>query len=246
MYHLQVHNKDNKPNQGAPEYEQINMRTIADRNNAGRTVVLLPWPKRPESGTGMLQDFHSWWMPVDFTGLNSEVQLQTWTAGGDCATATASVGQTLPAYQLSADSYTAATAKGLESICFFLPKDARCRIAAGSIRAGPRVRVLLTDDAPLPGQEVRRGNKYLPPNPVVGGHPPQRVRGVAVARIVCYFRSTTDTCRDIVDYTAPIGDTGFPVGTILMLVEPLRSMDLAPDVILGDKVGYNQRLVLVR
>ena len=121
--------------------------------------------------------------------------------------------------------------------------DATCRNADASV--GVKTRVPLSDSIPNPN-----------------GPFSQRVRMVTQVRVVCYFQSTSDICpapqvADGYGATAtwrmppayaggPPVSNGYPAGTVVLLLDGPLSVDLTPDVVLGNTLSLSQRLVLVK
>lgn len=205
------------------------------------------------------------WIPVDFAG-GGTAAYQTYISAppksANCQAATAQVGTTAaplmpyasgtpmrvhPQDTLSTPQHAILNAmRGpMTQLCNRYgndPNDAHCYNPDGTV--GVRVRVMLADS--LVGQS---GTYSL------------NTREVTMVRIMCYFQSASDHCqpayvRDENTPTATTPDvywqmsgsafTNYPPGTITVVLDGPTSVDMTSDVILGNKPGITQRIMLVR
>lgn len=250
----------------APEYSYsavASLQPIFPYYNSpqGRTYTSIPqWEKEnvvmpPNQNTGRVVTGR--WIPVDFGGgvgdvysaFTSYVAAQPKAAS--CQAASAQVGTDevpLPNYSNPSDadkqSLLDAATLGFKALCRRANSgnDAHCYDADGSV--GVRVRVMLADS--LPGTSS-------------GGAFRVNTREVTMVRVMCYFTGPGDVCNPamIKDETSPnapstywqiLGSTfsGYPAGTISVLLDGPTSLDLTSDVVLGNKPGITQRLMLVK
>ena len=116
--------------------------------------------------------------------------------------------------------------------------DAHCYDSTGAV--GVRARVFITDS-------------------VAGSPFALRTREVTMVRIMCYFRTDQDVCASAYirdensttsssSYWQMTGGTpsGYPAGTITVLLDGPTNVDVTSDVIFGNKPGITQRIYLVR
>jgi Flp pilus assembly protein TadG len=211
----------------------------------GRTYVNLPpWEKESDWDTNQRYTTGNW-RPADLTGggLADYRRLVAAPVGSvDCRGVTVKLDDLdRPLSYPTRDALLAEMRVGMDAICNRVAfaksaTDAYCYDEKG--RVGAPVRVAFADVTPPPS-----GTTLW-------------VREVTQIRIVCYFRSTSDVCRDtyIQDgygrtstFTMPGPyNSGYPAGTMATLLDGPVSMNLTSDVVLGSKPGITQRLMLVR
>lgn len=252
----------------APDFSLWDIGSTHKSSLPGRTFIVLPpgakeseWrdttkhkPTSSQAPSGYTGAFntHGNWEPIENAGSamwGFTLGLQIPEGHGRCPYAAAAVGDIKPPiYVRNATDSTnllAATNDGMAILC---PRNgntnlAYCMNADGKV--GVKTRIMLTDSV------------------TVNGNWMHKVREVGRARLMCYFRSTNDVCVqtpiDEIDakgtwcfYSSTTGTrcagpfSGYPVGTIIMMLDTPGSMDLAPDVVLGTKPGLTQRVLLAK
>ena len=260
---------------GGPDYTYFSITTLQpdQYNNTppGRTYVALPqwvperWVDSVNAGSNG-KGVSGRWFAVDFAG-GGVPRFQSFVAAAPnspgCQQATAQVGvpeQPLMPYAKGLPMNTGMSASpavtpdtaqrsllnamrsAMTQLCHRTGNapDARCYNADGTV--GVRARVFLADSAP--------GG---PSGFVLG------TREVTMVRIMCYFQGTNDVCAPayIADQSHPAAATsywrlptsatsGYPEGTIAVLLDGPTNIDVTPDLVYGNKPGITQRVFLVR
>lgn len=249
---------------GAPDYTYksvSSLQPIYPYNNppVGRTYTAIPqWePEAKWDSTRFTIYTHfinGRWFPTDFAGGGVsayQTYLGAAPKSSSCQPASAQVGVNtipLPGYDnpsaTDKQNLLNATAVGMNQLCHRLGNntDAHCYDSTGAV--GVRVRVFLADS-------VSGASPYA-----------LHTREVTMVRIMCYFESLDDVCapayiRDENSTTsattlwqlygsAPGVYSKYPPGTISVLLDGPTNMDLTADVILGNKPGITQRIMLVK
>jgi len=239
----------------APDLTQADVALLASasmRLPVLRTFVLLPpsedethWDAQGKPNSGA-------WHTVDFKGHGYAGFTNYLSAPvGDprCRAAFTQVGEYLRPFSWTKEEFEetvlANARPGVIDLCNRVGNllDARCRDARGNVGVGARMP--FADSIP---------NKTGPFS--------QKVRMVSQVRIMCYFMFADDVCAATPIPTASGGtttwqmpsahpggppvDKGYPVGTLVVMLEGPVSIDITPDVVFGNTVGYTQRLLLVK
>ncbi|HEY0776849.1 MAG TPA: pilus assembly protein TadG-related protein [Gemmatirosa sp.] len=245
--------------QYAPDVTQAQIAALSPANGVPtsyRTFVLIPpwqreaqWDSAGEPNTGS-------WHTIDFGGANDYSSMtnniSAAVGSASCAGSTSSVGGYLHPFSWHLCNTCTDTTTllnyaqpGFVQLCNRTGNapDATCRNADGSV--GVATRMALSDSIPNPN-----------------GPFSQRVRMVTQLRLMCYFQSTTDVCApnlvsDGAGHTqtwqmpsaspgSPPVNSGYPAGTMVILLDAPVFVDMTPDVTLGNSISLSQRLVLVK
>ena len=233
-------------NTNAPPFTQAQVAALsvsAGSTAQSRTIAVLPpWQSAahydslhvPNAGT---------WTPANWSGLgylgpsymyNIFTYNIAFTPGSSgCSTAYAQVGSSItPMTGYTTSNLLSASTQGYEFLCYrYGGTNAACHDSAGTFGVATRAAFA---DAGI-------------------------VRMVTPLRVMCYFENATDQCAGatIRDPSgnpmswSPPATTGYPPGTVLLLIDapvfaPLTSPGGYPDVVLGDSISFAQRLLLVR
>lgn len=241
-------------NQYAPGVTQALIASLSPARGiptSYRTFVLVPpwqreahWDSAGQPNTGS-------WHTVNFgnAGYSAYASYIGAAVGSTtCAGASTSVGDYLHPFvwQMSDTTNLLAYARpGFVQLCNRTGNapDATCRNADGSV--GVVTRMALSDSIPNPS-----------------GVFSQRVRMVTQMRVMCYFQSVSDVCAPalVTDGAGhmqtwqmpsatpggPAVTSGYPAGTMVVLLDGPVFVDITPDVVLGDSLSLSQRLVLVK
>lgn len=235
----------------APEFNFWDIASTQYAPLAGRTFIVLPpgakradWQSRtPPSGSnrGAYTGFnsHGNWQPVDYNG--GGLWGFAYALGGPEGTAyctgnRAAVGDMLPALRADSASIIQFANGAMIYLCNRAGNapNAYCYNANGTV--GVKTRIMLTDSV------------------LVNGVWTHQVREVGVARIMCYFQSSSDICADLPmneraatgtwNYYGPT--SGYPPGTVIVFLDTPGSTQITRDVVLGNKPGLTQRLLLIK
>ena len=248
----------------APDYSYggiASLQPIYPYNNVprGRTYTAIPqWEKENVIDTVSTGSYHAVtgrWTPANFAG-GGIPSYQDYVAGApksaQCQAAVAQVGITvppLPGYDnpssTSKQSLLNAMSYAVGVLCHRSGNDttdAHCYDSTGVV--GMRARVFLTDS-------VGGGSAGYQLN----------TREVTMVRVMCYFRHTVDHCDPayIRDENSPTATTptvswqmlgrassGYPPGSITVLLDGPTNVDATSDLIFGNKPSITQRIYLVR
>lgn len=239
----------------APDLTQANVTAFAPTEGvpaSQRTFVLIPpsedeadWDTKGKPNSGS-------WHTVDFRGHGYSgftTYISAPTGSAECRAAFTQVGEYLRPFSWRREDFKAkvlhAAKPGIVELCNRVGNllDARCRDADGNV--GVKARMPFADSIP---------NKTGPFS--------QKVRMVSQVRIMCYFMDADDVCAATPIRAAgggttawqmpsdpsggPPVDKGYPEGTIVVLLDGPVSIDITPDVVFGNTIGFTQRLLLVR
>ncbi len=248
----------------APDFSYYTIASLQPSypwNNAPqhRTVTVIPqWVPENVADTTWNGDYHAIsgrWIPADFAGGGIPAY-QTYVGAppksAQCQAAAAQVGTPVTALggyanppDTSKQKMLDAMSYGVSQLCNRMGNDttdAHCYDSTGVV--GVRTRVMLTDS-------VAGGSAGFQLNP----------RGVTMIRIMCYVRHTVDHCDPayIRDENSPTTTTpsvqwqllgqatsGYPPGTITVLLDGPTNIDVTSDVTFGSKPSITQRVYLVR
>ena len=205
-----------------------------------RTFVVLAPGLRESQYDSLGFNSHGNWTPTDFTGggLPSYTSLLGAEVGSaDCAAAQAAVNDTkVPLTGHAQPDLIAAMNAGMATLCnrSGTASNAHCYTKTGAV--GVKARILMSDTV------------------TSGGAVQLKVREVGVVRIMCYWRDPADVCNDVPmneigatgTWTNNGPRTGYPAGTVAMFLDTPGSTDITPDIVLGNKPGLTQRLLLVK
>ena len=217
-----------------------------------RTFVLIPpWQReapwdsagQPNSGSWHTIDFSR---ANDYSALTNNISAPIGSTA--CAASTSTVGSYLHpfSWQLSDTTTILNYVKpGFVQLCNRVGNapDATCRNADGTV--GVQTRMALSDSIPNPS-----------------GPFSQKVRMVTQLRVMCYFQTPNDVCAPAQTTDGagnpqswqmppafaggPPVSTGYPAGTMVVLLDGPVFGNLTPDVVLGNTLSLTQRLILVR
>lgn len=245
----------------APEYSLLGVATlqpIYPFNNppVGRTYTAIPqWEQEnavQASGSGRL--VMGRWIPADFGGGVGAVA--AYAAGapksaGCQAAATSDGDLEAPIAGYASPSNGDVTkllrqlGPAMTQLCNRVGSnaDAHCYDSTGAV--GVRVRVFLADS-------VAGTNTAFA----------LRTREVTMVRVMCYFQGSTDVCAPTyvkdenstsrtsaywqMAGSTPTANTGYPAGTITVLLDGPTNVDMTPDLTFGTKPAITQRVFLVR
>lgn len=241
----------------APDFNFWDVSNTQYASLRQRTFIVLPpgakrgyWLSQPTSPTYAANNrgysgfpSHANWQPVDFTGGGLSGfgnGLGGPEGSAYCTGNRAAVGDTkvplIASTPADSTNLIYAAQLAMTTLCNRTGNaaNAYCYNSQGTV--GVKARILLTDSA------------------VVNGAWRHRVREVGVARIMCYFQSRNDICASwpmselaasgTWDYWGPM--QGYPPGTLMLLLDTPGSTKITSDVVLGNKPGLTQRLLLVK
>ncbi|MGZ8492368.1 MAG: pilus assembly protein TadG-related protein [Gemmatirosa sp.] len=213
----------------APDVNQDQIALINVMPPSYKSVVMLP----PGATSGLYDNGN--WTPVTYSNPGAGAfEYTSWMNGAACNTATARVGESgVRRMNLSPADLLVATNAGLTPVCNFRSAtDARCFASPASIRHGVPVRLIYGDLA----------------NASPNAH--FSTRALGTSRLMCYYRASTDVCAN--DPSFPGGgwyqaaNTGYPAGTLVIMVDAPNSLTRTADVEYGNQIGPTQRLLLVQ
>lgn len=244
----------------APDFTQMEVAKLgpqlaSDYNLASatsRTFVLLPPSEQEEYWDGQGKPNSGHWHTINFGGAGYSAfatYISAPVGSADCRPAFTAVGEYLYPFSWTKANFERevldAAKPGMIVLCNRVGNlpDARCRDARGNV--GVEARLPFADSIP---------NKTGPFS--------QKVRMVSQVRIMCYFMTPDDVCAATPILTAsgattpwqmpsapsggPPVDRGYPLGTIVVLLDGPVSIDITPDVKFGNTISYTQRLFLVK
>ncbi len=238
FYNIVFFDTWNTTNWGSANLTQPMLAGLRDVGASWRSLVLPGYPKVPSNSR---MKFDTWWRPLDYNGANSMTDFGDWMLGQDCADAVAKVGTYVRPLDRSVDTWIPATNTAMGTACNLRGGgDAHCYVSSGSSAIGVRMRAALTDD------------DYSRPYGSQGS-PWQLTRGVTVVRMMCYFRSSSDVCSAVSNFDAsgtwypPYSQTtGYPAGTMIVLLDGPAGVDITRDMTLGTTVGFAQRILVAQ
>lgn len=206
----------------------------------GRTFVVLAPGLREAHYDSLGLNNHGNWIPADFEGggLNTYTsEIGAPVGSSQCRAATAAVGDSkVPLAVSDPAALISATNTGMAQLCNRVgtAADAHCYTSTGAV--GVKARILISDTVTT-AAGVRLN-----------------VRQVGVVRVMCYWSSPNDVCNDVpMSELAANGTwtnngprTGYPAGTIAMMLDSPGSTAITPDLVLGNTPGLTQRVILVK
>lgn len=227
----------------APDFDQWDVSNTRLAPLQRRTFTFLPPDTSETAWDAKGYQVHGNWRPA-LLGTGAGGALNAFTAqlaapegGPGCAAARAVRGDIKPPLVASPTALLNAANAGMAGLCHRYAGSTSAWCLNTRSTVGVKARILSSDSIPLAG-----GGFVL------------RVREVGVVRIMCYFRASTDQCgpvtmteREASGVWQPMGpSTGYPPGTMMVLIDSPGSTDITRDVVLSSTPGLTQRVLLAQ